>query len=337
MRTQNPAKFEERRYSPRDSPLRLNYADNRRKRRERTDSYSGGKRQRGGSNTAWSASSTGSSYGGEPDHEKLKRSHDIPYPCQYQKVDVISWNGGKVPQSKKRYTPTNVNIHENSKPAAAIKNPTMVENAWRWFNEVTRKSINGFGELRKAFYPNSSQEKVMVTDSKKDHACDVARRHPRRQFNDHSGQQKRGYRNERRGRGNNKYTPLTKTPREILAEEGANFPKPMPMRTPEEKRVGKEYCEYHEQKGHGTNECVQLRKLIEGLVKEGKLSHLVESMETDTIYMIQSWQRNTKRKISQKFSYEKEISFPALTEENVVAEPLIIEINVGSRYTPHVC
>ena len=102
MRTQNLAKFEERRYSPRDSPLRLDYIDNRRKRRERTDSYSGGKRQRGGSNTAWSASSTGSSYGGEPDREKLKRSHDMPYSWQYQKVDAVSWNDGEVSGKKKK-------------------------------------------------------------------------------------------------------------------------------------------------------------------------------------------------------------------------------------------
>ena len=170
MRTQNSAKIEERRYSPRDSPLRLNYADKRRKRHEKTDSYSGSKRQKGGNDTAWSASSADSSYGGEPDHEKPKRSCDTPCCCQYQKSDWDSWNGGKVPPPKERYRPANANIHENSGLAAAIKNPTMVENAWKWFNKVTRKGINGFGELRKAFYPNSSQEKVMVTDSKKDHA-----------------------------------------------------------------------------------------------------------------------------------------------------------------------
>ncbi|GJT99590.1 hypothetical protein Tco_1109929 [Tanacetum coccineum] len=63
------------------------------------------------------------------------------------------------------------------------------------------------------------------------------------------------------------------TPKEILATEGASFPKPPPMRTPEEQRVGNGYCEYHRQKGHTTNECVQLRQLIDKLVKEGKIDH----------------------------------------------------------------
>ena len=52
------------------------------------------------------------------------------------------------------------------------------------------------------------------------------------------------------GQDNDKYTPLTKTPREIFVTEGANFPKPPPMRTPEDKRTGNGYCEYHVQKGH---------------------------------------------------------------------------------------
>nr|GFD02212.1 reverse transcriptase domain-containing protein [Tanacetum cinerariifolium] len=51
------------------------------------------------------------------------------------------------------------------------------------------------------------------------------------------------------------------------------------MRTPEERRVGNGYCEYHGQKGHTTNECVQLRQLIDKLVKEGRLDHLVKNIK----------------------------------------------------------
>ena len=47
--------------------------------------------------------------------------------------------------------------------------------------------------------------------------------------------------------------------------------------------------------------------------------------KADTIYMIQSWQRKTRKKVSQKFSYGSEISFPTLAADNAVAEPLIIE------------
>ncbi|GJV82399.1 reverse transcriptase domain-containing protein [Tanacetum coccineum] len=121
------------------------------------------------------------------------------------------------------------------------------------------------------------------------------------------------------------------------------------MRTPEEQRVGNGYCEYHKQKGHTTNECVQLRQLIDKLVKEGRLDHLVKNIKegkdkqrsggkkdaprdkADTIYMVQSWQRKTKQKVSQKFSQGSTISFPTLTTDNVVVEPLTIEINAAGH------
>ena len=136
---------------------------------------------------------------------------------------------------------------------------------------------------------------------------------------------------------------------EIFATEGANFPKPPPMRTPEDRRVGSGYCEYHGQKGHTTNECVQLCQLIDKIVKEDKMDHLVRNIKegkdkqknggkkettkdkADTIYMIQSWQRKTRQKVSQKFSYESEISFPTLTADNAVVEPLTIEIHTGGH------
>jgi hypothetical protein len=131
--------------------------------------------------------------------------------------------------------------------------------------------------------------------------------------------------------------------------EGANFPKPPPMRTPEDRRTGNGYYEYHGQKGHTTNECVQLRQLIDKLVKEGRMDHLVKNIKegkdkqknggkketpkdkADTIYMIQSWQRKTRQKVSQKFSYGNEISLPTLAADNVVVEPLTIEIHTGGH------
>jgi hypothetical protein len=121
------------------------------------------------------------------------------------------------------------------------------------------------------------------------------------------------------------------------------------MRTAENKRIGIGYCDYHGQKDHTTNECIQLKQLIEKLVKEGRMDHLVKSIKegkdrqkmgttkepqkdkTDIIYMIQSWQRNTKQKVSQKFSSEKKISFPSITADNAVVEPLTIEIHTGGH------
>nr|GEV87484.1 reverse transcriptase domain-containing protein [Tanacetum cinerariifolium] len=126
---------------------------------------------------------------------------------------------------------------------------------------------------------NPELEKPPLRTAKKSYSNYKSQQQPRRQSNDHSSNHNNSYRNQRGDRGNDKYTPLTKTPKEILATEGANFPKPPPMRTPEERHVGNRYCEYHGQKGHTTNEYVQLRQLIDKLVKECRLDHLVKNIK----------------------------------------------------------
>ncbi|GJW39237.1 reverse transcriptase domain-containing protein [Tanacetum coccineum] len=99
------------------------------------------------------------------------------------------------------------------------------------------------------------QGEAAAADSRKGYSNNRSQEHSRRQSNDQSSSRNNNYRSQRGGRGNDKYTPLTMTPKEILATEGSNFPKPPPMRTPEEQRAGNGYCEYHRQKGHTTNEC----------------------------------------------------------------------------------
>ncbi|GJU69089.1 hypothetical protein Tco_1255348 [Tanacetum coccineum] len=184
--------------------------------------------------------------------------------------------------------------------------------------------------------------KNYTVDKAKGYSNNRSQEQSRRQSNNQSSSRNNSYRGQRGGRGNDKYTPLTMTPKEILATEGANFPRPPPMRTPEEQRVGNGYCEYHRQKGHTTNECVQLRQLIDKLVKEGRLDHLVKNIKEgkdkqrsggkkDAPYMVQSWQRKTKQKVSQKFSHGSGISFPTLTADNAVVEPLTIEINAAGH------
>ncbi|GJZ97860.1 hypothetical protein Tco_0670313 [Tanacetum coccineum] len=156
----------------------------------------------------------------------------------------------------------------------------------------------------------------------------------------------------RGGAGNDK-SPHDSDPKEILAPKVQNFQKPPQCALRGTQRVGNGYCEYHRQKGHTTNECVQLRQLIDKLVKEGRLDHLVKNIKegkdkqrsggkkdaprdkADTIYMVQSWQRKTKQKVSQKFSHGSSISFPTLTADNAVVGAITIEINAGHE-SPHV-
>nr|GEU51734.1 reverse transcriptase domain-containing protein [Tanacetum cinerariifolium] len=83
------------------------------------------------------------------------------------------------------------------------------------------------------------------------------------------------------GRRSNNFTPITRTPKEIFAAESRKFKPPPPMVTLAKKRSSNKFCEFHNDKGHNTNECVQLRKQIEELVRAGKLSYFIKEIRQD--------------------------------------------------------
>ncbi|GJX17848.1 hypothetical protein Tco_0218680 [Tanacetum coccineum] len=107
--------------------------------------------------------------------------------------------------------------------------------------------------------------------------------HSRRQSNDQSSSRNNSYRSQRGGRGNDKYTPLTMTPKEILATEGSNFPKPPPNAHSEEQRAGMD-MQYHRQKVILPIMCPNCASLIDNWsrradwitwwknIKEGKIN-----------------------------------------------------------------
>nr|GEX65243.1 hypothetical protein [Tanacetum cinerariifolium] len=121
------------------------------------------------------------------------------------------------------------------------------------------------------------------------------------------------------GRGCNKFTPLTRTPKEIFAAESGKF-KPPPSVTP-----------------------------IEELVRVGKLSHFIKEIRQDrdqqktgkkdapakdkakTIYMIRPWQRVTWQKVTQSFVHVKEITFPPLSTNKGTGGTLVIEVEIGGH------
>ncbi|GKD93262.1 reverse transcriptase domain-containing protein [Tanacetum coccineum] len=76
-----------------------------------------------------------------------------------------------------------------------------------------------------------------------------------------------------------RFTLLTKTPKEILALEKGKFKTPPPMTTPVEKRNANKFCEFHGEVGHNTDECNHLRKQIEDMLKAGKLSHIIRELK----------------------------------------------------------
>ncbi|GJX80749.1 reverse transcriptase domain-containing protein [Tanacetum coccineum] len=91
---------------------------------------------------------------------------------------------------------------------------------------------------------------------------------------------KGGFRNQQRSeRKQDRFTLLTKTPKEILALDKGKFKPPPPMTTPVEKRNASKFCEFHGEVGHTIDECMHLKRQIEEMLKAGKLSHLIKELK----------------------------------------------------------
>ncbi|GJR33829.1 reverse transcriptase domain-containing protein [Tanacetum coccineum] len=121
---------------------------------------------------------------------------------------------------------------------------------------------------------------------------------------------KKGFKNKHRShRKPDRFSLLTKTPKEIFALEKGKFKAPPPMVTPAEKRDPNKYCEFHADTGHSTDECVQLRKQIDEIIKAV-----------------------AKQKVTQSFSLETTIYFPPLGDEDGTEGPMIIEAEIGGNF-----
>ncbi|GJR39446.1 reverse transcriptase domain-containing protein [Tanacetum coccineum] len=164
---------------------------------------------------------------------------------------------------------------------------------------------------------------------------------------------KGGFRNQQRSeRKQDRFSLLTKTPKEIFALDKGKFKAPPPMTTPVEKRNQEKFCEFHGEVGHNTDECMHLRKQIEEMLKTGKLSHLIKEIKQNNgkeqpkatkkgetsgkdkalaILMVQPWERVARQRITQSFSHNQEIFFPPLGEDERTEGPMIIESEIGGH------
>ncbi|GJX03785.1 hypothetical protein Tco_0189701 [Tanacetum coccineum] len=162
------------------------------------------------------------------------------------------------------------------------------------------------------------------------------------------------FRNQQRsGRRRDKFTLLTKSPKEILALDKGKFKTPPPMTTPMEKRNNKKFCEFHREVRHNTDECIHLNRKIKELIKNGKLSHVIKELKQGSgkdqpktakkeetsgkekplaILMVQPWQRVARQKITQSFSLSPKILFPPLGNEDGTEGPMIIESEIGGHF-----
>ncbi|GJV56419.1 reverse transcriptase domain-containing protein [Tanacetum coccineum] len=217
-----------------------------------------------------------------------------------------------------------------------VNNPKLT----KCLNEHVPKTMEEMMTVTIAFI----RREAVATSKKKGHlpwkSQDQSKRHASERRSDFRCQ-------SREGQGSNKFTPLTRTPKEILTAKAGKFKPPPPMVTLAEKRSSKKFCDFHNDKGHSTDECMQLKKQIKELVRAGKLSHLIKEIKQGrdqtkngkkeapakdkslAIYMIQPWQRMTRQKLTQSFARSNEIMLPPLANSDGIEGPLVIEAEIG--------
>nr|GEW58842.1 hypothetical protein [Tanacetum cinerariifolium] len=152
----------------------------------------------------------------------------------------------------------------------------------------------------------------------------------------HEGNQKQnfrkgGFRNQQKTeRKQDRFSLLTKTPREIFALDKGKFKASQPMTTPVEKWNHAKFCEFHGEVGHNTDECMHLRKQIEEMLKAGKLSHLIKELKQNN-EKEQPNEMVARQRITQSFSPNPEIFFPPIGEDEGAEGPMIIEAKIGGH------
>ncbi|GJW99394.1 hypothetical protein Tco_0183308 [Tanacetum coccineum] len=139
---------------------------------------------------------------------------------------------------------------------------------------------------------------------------------------------------------------LTKHPKEIQATETQmRLLSPRPMLNLLRSGNTDRYCDYHQEKGHYTNECIQLRKQLEMALESGKLNHVVKDVwqtgrgshgrdkpqpaKIINVISVNSV-KDKKRKVRETTEWWMNIpiSFPAISYKDIFEEPLIVEVGV---------
>ncbi|KAJ0867694.1 hypothetical protein HanRHA438_Chr12g0566161 [Helianthus annuus] len=137
------------------------------------------------------------------------------------------------------------------------------------------------------------------------------------------------------------FTALTKTPQEILATEEVkhSFRPPRPLPKSKRNENSTQFCEFHEEKGHHTNDCFQLKKRIEEAVKSGELAHLVKGVKdkmgdgkNKEVNMVNVTEGTpTKRQHLEAWELQC-VCFPP-PQKGLHSNPLFVEATVGTLKT----
>ncbi|KAK1372396.1 hypothetical protein POM88_028589 [Heracleum sosnowskyi] len=109
----------------------------------------------------------------------------------------------------------------------------------------------------------------------------------------------------RRDRDSTVFTPLNAPISKILHEiKGKpSFVRPSRLKTPDHKKNEDKYCDYHRDKGHNTDQCYHLKKLIEKMIKGGELSEYVGDLRS----RLEPREKNKDKEPDDKERYRGEV------------------------------
>nr|GEV05477.1 hypothetical protein [Tanacetum cinerariifolium] len=185
-------------------------------------------------------------------------------------------------------------------------NSTLIGNARVWFDDLSNESIDSYDDLRKTFLENYLQQKKCIKylveihnikQRDEEYTKEFVRRGEVAASNQEmkkffpsrkqeAGQkqnfQRGNFRNEQRmEQKQDKFTLLTKTPKEILALDKGKFKPPPPMTTPVEKRNTSKFCEFHGEVGHTTDEWGEDGTEIPMIIEAEMGGHCVHRIYVD--------------------------------------------------------
>ncbi|GJT01381.1 reverse transcriptase domain-containing protein [Tanacetum coccineum] len=138
---------------------------------------------------------------------------------------------------------------------------------------------------------------------------------------------------------------LSSTLQEILAtKHQLNLPQPAPLVGVPSKENLNRYCDYHNEKGHSTNDCFHLKRQLEIALESGKLNHLVKDVrqrgkvrqqingpqKAKVINMVQCHppDRKTKTTMTDEEWMNVPIIFPPVPARDLLEEALVVEAEV---------
>ncbi|GJX68968.1 reverse transcriptase domain-containing protein [Tanacetum coccineum] len=229
--------------------------------------------------------------------------------------NVKTYNGSDDPEDHLKIFQAVAKVERWAMPTwCHMFNSTLTGFARVWFDDLPPESINSYNDLKKVFLANFLQQKKCIKDPEEIHHIkqkegesteDFVQRFKAKSMhvkgapecmrisefmygitnpelikclydNIPKSVEEMMRRSERR---RDKFTLLTKSPKEILALNKGKFMASPPMTTSVEKRNNNKLCEIHREVGHNTDESMHLRRQIKKLIKSRKLSHVIKELK----------------------------------------------------------